>query len=55
MVEARDRAAFDTLMLDGSGLDGLASRRVRVRGWLQDANGPMMKLDHAERIELLED
>jgi micrococcal nuclease len=55
LVEARDREAFEAILPDGAGLAGLATRRIRVRGWLQDENGPMIKIDHPERIELLED
>lgn len=35
--------------------DRLATRRVRVRGWIEDENGPMIRIDHPERLEMLED
>jgi endonuclease YncB( thermonuclease family) len=39
----------------GSGLDPLALRgfRVRVRGWLDRYNGPLIELSHPEQIEVL--
>ncbi len=39
-----------------SGLDpqSLEGARIRVRGWVELENGPMMILDHPERIELLD-
>ena len=32
----------------------LVGRRVRVRGWLADENGPMIRLDHPARLEVLD-
>jgi endonuclease YncB( thermonuclease family) len=45
----------DTKLFESAGLelDGLAGRRVRVRGWLSVADGPAMRVDHPEQIELL--
>lgn len=40
------RASFDPLTLRGA--------RVRVRGWIELTNGPMIWLDHPERLELLD-
>lgn len=40
-------ADFDLAVLQG--------RRVRVRGWLHEQNGPMMRIDHPARFEILED
>ncbi len=39
-----------------SGLDPLAleGAKVRVRGWLELMNGPMIQLDHTERLEVLD-
>jgi endonuclease YncB( thermonuclease family) len=39
----------------GLDLNGLSGRRVRVRGWVSWANGPMIAVDHPERIEALGD
>ena len=41
------RADFDPATLEG--------RRVRVRGWLQSLNGPMIEVTHPEQIEVLEE
>ena len=40
------KAGFDPLLLEG--------RRVRVRGWLRDFNGPLIDATHPEQIEVLE-
>jgi len=34
-------------------LEALAGRRVRVRGWIDDYNGPMIAVTHPEQIEVL--
>ncbi|NNG04561.1 MAG: thermonuclease family protein [Inquilinus sp.] len=34
---------------------GLTGRRVRVRGWIYERNGPMIDATHPEQIELIED
>jgi ribosomal protein S18 acetylase RimI-like enzyme len=34
-------------------LDGLEGKRVRVRGWIERWNGPAIKVDHPEQIEVL--
>jgi endonuclease YncB( thermonuclease family) len=39
-------AGFDPLSLEG--------RRVRVRGWLRDFNGPLIDATHPEQIEVIE-
>ena len=38
-----------------AGIDLLAlkGQRVRVRGWVRNQNGPMIELDHPERLEVL--
>ena len=51
-VEAADMPAFEAAGLDAAMLE---SRRVRVRGWVEMDNGPMIRIDHPERIEVLED
>lgn len=33
----------------------LPNRRVRLRGWILEHDGPMMVLDHPEQIELIDD
>lgn len=35
-----------------SPLDGLKGRRVRVRGWIESYNGPMIAVTHPEQIEI---
>lgn len=49
--------ADDAPLFEAAGLtaDTLATRRVRVRGWIEEENGPMIRIDHPERLELLED
>jgi hypothetical protein len=37
----------------GLALSSLVGRRVRVRGWLESWNGPLIKVTHREQIELL--
>jgi hypothetical protein len=49
-VSVSDAALFES---EGLALDGLKGRRVRVRGWLSEANGPTMRVDHPEQIEVL--
>lgn len=51
VIEARavpvfSAAGFDPLASDGA--------RVRVRGWLETYNGPLIELSHPEQIEVLE-
>ena len=47
-VRARlDRQDYDYL--------GLQGRRIRVRGWIDKRNGPMLALSHAEQIERLDE
>ena len=52
MIEADDAPAF---IEAGLGPDALETRRIRVRGWIEDENGPMIRIDHPERIEVLVD
>ena len=51
VVEAGDEAAFEEA---GRPLADLAGRLVRVRGWIEAENGPLIRIDHPERIEWLE-
>jgi endonuclease YncB( thermonuclease family) len=44
---------IELLESEGLELDALAGRRIRVRGWLSVEDGPAMKVDHPEQIELL--
>jgi endonuclease YncB( thermonuclease family) len=47
---SRDRASLDRAGFDYHALEG---RRVRVRGWLKNWNGPMIEATHREQIEVL--
>ena len=47
----RVRQQFDRQDFD---YRGLAGRRIRVRGWIDQRNGPMLGLSHVEQIELLD-
>lgn len=49
-VMARDEPAFGQSGID---LVALKDRRVRVRGWVDSENGPMIELDHPQRLEVL--
>lgn len=49
-IDAADATRFEAAGLDPLDLEG---RRIRVRGWLQDENGPMIRIDHPMRIEML--
>lgn len=51
-VAKRERKSFAA---DGFDLLALEGRRIRVRGWLDDYNGPMIEATHPEQIEVLED
>lgn len=50
-------AAGDVDVFTDAGIDllDLEGRTVRVRGWLNRRNGPMMEIDHPEQIAILED
>ncbi len=50
MVVAEDAAAFTGPLA----LTGLAKRRLRVRGYVSDRGGPLMRVDHPAQIELLQ-
>ena len=50
-IAAKDRRRFRGSDID---LERLAGKSVRVRGWLESWNGPVIKVTHPEQIELLE-
>jgi len=50
-VAPSDRASFEGADIQLLELDG---RKLRVRGWLERRNGPMIDVTHPEQIELLE-
>lgn len=50
-VETRTRKLFAA---NGLKLPELEGRRVRVRGWIEAWNGPVIKATHPEQIELLD-
>ncbi len=52
VVAGADRAGFEDAGLD---LLALKGRIVRVRGWLDRRNGPMIAATHPEQIEVLAD
>jgi micrococcal nuclease len=49
-LEPRDRQRFDKA---GIGLADLKGRRLRVRGWIESANGPAIRVTHPEQIEIV--
>ena len=49
-ISKRHRKSFSVGEVDLMALEG---RRVRVRGWLDDYNGPMIEATHPEQIEIL--
>jgi endonuclease YncB( thermonuclease family) len=52
IVDGATRRLFEDEGLDIGALEG---RRVRLRGWLNSLNGPMVKVTHPEQIEVLEE
>ena len=50
-IEGRDRKRFIEAGLDPASLQG---RRIRVRGWVDWRNGPMIQATHPEQIEILD-
>ncbi len=48
-----DRKARRLFRAAGIKLPALKDARVRVRGWIQDRNGPMIAVTHPEQIERL--
>ncbi len=51
LIRGRERALFAKAGID---LALLAGRRIRVRGWIESYNGPMMRVTHPEQIELID-
>jgi endonuclease YncB( thermonuclease family) len=51
VVSGRDRQRFEAAGLDPLKLKG---RKVRLRGWVERWNGPLIRLTHPEQIEVLE-
>jgi endonuclease YncB( thermonuclease family) len=51
VVSGRDRKRFEAAGLD---LPKLKGRKVRLRGWVERWNGPLIRLTHPEQIEVLE-
>ena len=49
-IAPRDRLLFER---EGIDLEALEGRVVRVRGWVESWNGPMIKVTHPEQIEVL--
>ncbi|WP_051279857.1 thermonuclease family protein [Hellea balneolensis] len=49
-IAKRDRKRFEAAGLDPISLEGAT---VRIRGWVELSNGPMVWLDHPERLEVL--
>jgi micrococcal nuclease len=43
-----------TIEAEGGPFDDLVGRRIRVRGWMEQWDGPWIRVDHAEQIELLD-
>lgn len=50
VVERKGKAA---LKAGGIDVKALAGKRLRVRGWIEWWNGPMIRLTHVEQIELM--
>jgi hypothetical protein len=50
VIEADDLALFQT---EGYDLKQLTGQALRLRGWLQMLNGPMITITHPEQIERL--
>ena len=49
-IESADAAAMES---EGRSFDSLIGSRIRVRGWLDQWDGPWIRVDHGEQIELL--
>ena len=49
-INARLKKKFSDAGVD---LLALKGRVVRVRGWIKDKNGPLIELDHPERLEII--
>lgn len=51
-IETRLLPAFEEAALDPMALKG---RKIRVRGWIESRNGPLIEATHPEQIEILPD
>jgi len=51
IVSGRDRKRFETAKIDLKKLKGV---KVRLRGWVERWNGPLINLTHPEQVEVLE-
>ena len=49
-INTKNKSLFAALGID---LLALKGKRVRVRGWVKEKNGPMIDLDHPERLEII--
>ena len=49
-IPAKLRKDFSKLRIDPMSLKG---KKIRVRGWMRNYNGPYIELDHAEQLELI--
>ena len=52
LIERKDGDAFKAAGIDPK---ALAGKKLRVRGWIEWRNGPMIHVTHVEQIELLPD
>lgn len=50
MIEPADKRKFQKAGLDPLGWNG---KTIRVRGWLEEYNGPLIRLKHPEAVEIL--
>ncbi|MDH5799092.1 MAG: hypothetical protein OEZ19_11040, partial [Paracoccaceae bacterium] len=50
-ITSRSRKLFEA---EGFDFPAMENRTIRVRGWLDEMNGPMIEATHPEQIELLE-
>ncbi len=50
-IGPRDRRRFET---EGIAIEDYEGRLVRVRGWVDSFNGPMIEVTHPEQIEVFE-
>lgn len=51
IIPPKSRRSFDTM---DPRPEALAGRQVRVRGWIQSLNGPLIEATHPEQIEVLD-
>jgi len=49
-INAREEASFAAAGID---LLKLKGQRIRVRGWVKEKNGPLIELDHPQRLEII--